>query len=392
MIVAASLGLAFHSQRLHEITTDLEDGRKLRLEHQFPEAVRVLSRGRKRMAALPTAGHIAGPLDRELRLARWGQKAAALHHLADFVRFRYGLDPPSGGEASTLIRDIRAIWQERDLLLRSEDGSVDTDTEQSIQTDLLELALVWADVRVRLAPKDETEEARREAVEVLDQAEAACGTSLALRRERRAYAESIGRHDPSLGPEPAPRSAWEHYDLGRFYLRSGSIRDADAEFQRTLERRPQDFWPNFYQGLCAYRLKQFEASVAAFRACIALAPGTAECYYNRGLANAALGRNERAFIDYSRALELDPALTSAALNRGILSYEAGRQRDAVSDFQRALQSARSDSQTIGRIHYNLALAYLAIGDELGALASTEAAIDAGYREASKLRGSLRQKP
>ena len=344
------------------------------------------------MAALPAAGHLAGPLDRELRLARRGQKAAALHSLADLIRFRYGLDPPSGGEASTLIRDVRSIWQERDLLLRSEDGKVDTGTEESIRTDLLELALVWADLRVRLASKDQAEEARREAIEVLDQAEAACGPSPALSRERRPCAEKIGRHDPSLGPEPAPRSAWEHYDLGRFYLRSGSLREADAEFQRTLDQRPQDFWPNFYQGLCAYHLKQFEASVAAFRTCIALAPETAECYYNRGLANAALGRNEHAFSDYSRALKLDPALTSAAINRGILSYEAGHPRDAVSDFQRALRSANSDPETIGRIHYNLALAHLAIGDAAGALASAEAAIDAGYRDARKLLDSLRQRP
>ena len=96
MLVAASLGLAFHRQRLHEIETDLEDGRKLRLEHQFPEAVRVLEPGPARMAALPAAGYFASPSDRELRLARRGQKAAALHSLADLIRFRYGLDPPSG--------------------------------------------------------------------------------------------------------------------------------------------------------------------------------------------------------------------------------------------------------------------------------------------------------
>ena len=89
--------------------------------------------------------------------------------------------------------------------------------EERIRTDLLELALVWADLRVRLASKDRSEEARREAIEVLDQAEAVCGPSPALSRERRACAEKIGRHDPSLGPEPAPRSAWEHYDLGRSY-------------------------------------------------------------------------------------------------------------------------------------------------------------------------------
>jgi Flp pilus assembly protein TadD len=392
LVAVAGLGLAYHQQRLDEIKADLTEGQRLRGEHWFPEAVRILGRGLQRSASLPAAGKLTDALNSELRLARRGQKAVALHRLADLVRFRYGLDPPASGEASNLVRDVRAIWREKDLLLGPGGESLDADTEEAIRTDLLELAVVWADLRVRLAADDGRDEALREAIEVLDQAEAACGHSPALSRERRTYARALGRIDRSPGPELAPQSAWEHYDLGRSYLRSGSLHEADAEFQRTLELRPQDFWPNFYQGLCAFRLGQFDVAAAAFRTCTALAPGTAECYFNRGMADEALGRSEVAYRDYSRALELEPGLMAAAMNRGILSYKAGRADAAVTDFQRALRSAGPDQRAIGRIHYNLALAHSARGDRMEARASAEAAIHAGYRDARELRDSLRPRP
>ena len=173
------------------------------------------------------------------------------------------------------------------------------------------------------------------------------------------------------------------FRYGLAFLRSGQVEAAAEEFRRTLERRPQDFWPNFYQGLCAYRLGNYEDACAAFRTCIALAPEAAECYYNRALAHEALGRSGQAFSDYGRALELDPGLTAAALNRGLLCYKAGRHRDAIADFQRALRTAPG-RETIGQIHYNLALAYLAAGDRSSARVNSEKALNLGCGEARGL--------
>jgi tetratricopeptide (TPR) repeat protein len=156
------------------------------------------------------------------------------------------------------------------------------------------------------------------------------------------------------------------------------------------DRRPRDFWPRFYQGLCAYRLGNYEDACAAFRVCIALAPEAAECFYNRALAHEALGRSGQALADYSRALELDPGLTAAALNRGVLAYKKGRHRDAIADFLLALRDApASDRKTISQIHYNLALAYLVAGDRQAALASSEKALGLGYSEAQGLCNRLR---
>jgi serine/threonine protein kinase/tetratricopeptide (TPR) repeat protein len=394
-IVAVVLGLLYYRQCLHELQTALEDGQRFSNNGRFPEAVHALSRGRDRATELDRALIVPGvnslrqALVEQLHRARRGQKAAELHDLADLVRFRYGLTPFAAAEARDVVRSIQAIWDERDLLLSPKAGTSDPKIDQGIRTDLLELAIVWAELRVQIAPPAETDAAKRDALRVLDQAQAACGPSPSLELVRRSITGVLGRIDSLPGPVSAPMSTWDHYDLGRSYLRAEQFREASREFQSVLDQRPQDFWPNFYQGICAYRLGQYSDALAAFRTCTALAPTKAECYYNRALAAEALGRGDRAFLDYGRALELDPGLTAAALNRGILSYRSGRHDEAVADFLRALRTSH-DSRTVGRIHYNLALAHLARGDRPSALASAEEALARGHEEAHSLRDRLRR--
>jgi serine/threonine protein kinase/Tfp pilus assembly protein PilF len=391
VIAASSLAYLVHDQRARDLQAALEDGKKYAGKRQFSEAADILRRGLERNPRILTGGSLALDLQRELRLAVRGQKAEQLHHFADLVRLRHGFTPPSGEEGWKFIHDGRAMWEGRDRLLNPEAGSLDPEIEQRIRTDLLELAVVWADLRVRLAAKADADEALHEAIRFLDQAEASCGPSPSLNRERRAYARALGQPISSSGPDPAPRSPWEHYDLGRSYLRSRLVQEAATEFRRTLELEPQDFWSNFYQGHCAYHLGQLEDASAAFRTCIALSPKAAWCYHDRARAEEGLGRVKQAFNDYSRAIELDPTLAAAALNRGILSYKAGRPEDAIADFQRALR-AGPDSETCGRIHYNLALAHLARGNRKSALASAEEAVTSGYHKARDFRDGLRRRP
>jgi tetratricopeptide (TPR) repeat protein len=52
--------------------------------------------------------------------------------------------------------------------------------------------------------------------------------------------------------------------------------------------------------------------VAAFAACVALAPESGWCVYNRGLAFAAAGQSHRAAADFERAAALDPAFRDAS--------------------------------------------------------------------------------
>jgi len=394
LVLVAVLGQAFFRQRahdIHEAETTLEYGRKLCDDGEYVEAIHTLGRALERTATVPAAEFLRISLRDQLRVARRGQKASALHELAELIRFRFGIDLPAEQEAQALMRNIRTVWDERDLFLSPKGAILDPRIEQVIRADLIDLAITWAELRVRLALPTEADEAHRDALRVLDEAATTCGSSPRLERLRRSTAKLPAQADSLQAPIPAPESALDHYDLGRSYLRSGQFREAAAEFQCVLDMRPQDFWPNFYQGLCAYRLGQAHEALSAFRTCVALAPMSAECYYNRALAAESLGRPDQSFRDYRRALELDPSLTSAWLNRGILAYKNGQNDNAITDFRRSLQTT-TDSRTMGRIHYSLALAYLAKGNRIAALAGAEEAVARGYQEALALRDRLRREP
>ena len=378
-----SLVWAAYLQRVHEIEASLAEARASLARHQSPEASKALKRGLALAEHLPGVDSYRRELADGLAHAQRDAKAEDLHQLAELVRFRYGIDPPPLEEAQALIRRGQVLWQDRELLLRPVAGRPEPEIDRSIRADLLDLALAWAALRVRSSPAIEAAEARTEALRVLDEAESLLGSNAAISREKQAYASPSGPPTPT----PTPRSAWEHFELGKSYLRSGETALAAGQFQLGLALRPQDFWLNFYQGLCAYRLERFEEAVNAFRVCIALSPETAECFFNRALALSALGQAEPAIGDYTRALQLNPALTAAALNRGMLHYQQGHLAEAAADLKQALATA-SGRKDLGIIHYNLSLVCMAQGDRPSALSNLQVAVSYGHEGARMLRDRL----
>ncbi len=325
-------------------------------------------------------------LEEELHLVLRDWRAWDLHQLTDLIRFRYGVSPKANAESRAIVRRGREIWKARTPLLEAIHGRREPEVEQQIRADLLDFAVIWADLRVRLAKTDQADEvpqeALREALRILDEAADQLGPSPALDRDRRHYARTLGMTRSPRCHSTRPRTAWEHYDLGKSYLRSGKLERAAEQFRLALELRPQDFWPNFYQGLCAYRHGRFNEAVQAFSICQALAPETAECSYNLALAHEALGQDDQALRDYRRALQVDHRLLQAALNRGILLSRHGRHAEATAALEEALAITNpSDQETLGAVHYNLALIQLALDRRSNALVHLQAAKDAGHQEA-----------
>jgi tetratricopeptide (TPR) repeat protein len=64
----------------------------------------------------------------------------------------------------------------------------------------------------------------------------------------------------------------------------------------------------------------YRDAAEAFRVCTALAPRSAECFYNLARAEAEVGQREAAVKHYDRALQLNPDLTPAYLNREALLH------------------------------------------------------------------------
>jgi eukaryotic-like serine/threonine-protein kinase len=223
-------------------------------------------------------------------------------------------------------------------------------------------------------------------VRMLDEAEAMFGGSPVLAHRRELLGSSAS--PPAAPPAPpAPSTAWGHATLGRSYLASGDLSRASSELSRALQLDPGGKWPNFYYGLCAFRLGRHEEAVAAFSVCIGASPDVAGCFYNRGLAYAALGREEQALRDYDRALQLDPAHAAAALNRGMLHYGRGHFDPAAADLALALNNG-ADPATV---HYDLALIHRAA--KHSGLAADHAARalehDPAHSQARELLQSLR---
>jgi serine/threonine protein kinase/Flp pilus assembly protein TadD len=388
VLAGAGLALAYVSHEAHKAREALAEGREHLQGRAYGAAHAAWRRGLAAAENLPFHGELTEELLGQLRLAERAEAAQELHLFVERVRALYGADGQPAAELRAVERHCRAFWQRRDQIARHL-GAQPVPEREQVQTDLLDLAILWTDLRVRLAGKSEINAVRQEALEVLAQAEALFGPSCVLDGERRVHTAALRLPGVESGAAPTPRTAWEHYALGRAYFRSGELEAAAAQFDRALALQPQAFWPNFHKGKCAYQRALYEDAVLAFTACAVLAPQSAWCVYNRGLTYDALGQSDRALNDYDRALQLDPGLAMAAVNRGMLHYRARRYTSALDDLRRALDSGADPAL----VYYDRALVHLAKEDRDAALASLRKALehDPGHEQALQLSASLRPK-
>ena len=264
-------------------------------------------------------------LDDGARRAEQARAATELHLVCERLRPLYGAEVLPAEQARAVETHCRELWRRRERIA----NCLGPESEAQLRTDLLDLAILWANVRVRLAGPGDTDAARREALAVLAEAEALFGPSCVLFQERRAHALALGRTDEAdeagrHAAELPPRGAWEHYALGRAYLQAGDLARAAEQLDRALAIEPRRLWPNFARGVCAFRMGRPDNALASFSACVALAPESAACYCNRGRAYAELGRTDRARQDYERALELDPGHKTAPRTVGATLIAAPR--------------------------------------------------------------------
>jgi tetratricopeptide (TPR) repeat protein len=386
LFAAGSVGLSYR-RRIRDIDHALAQGRSMLHRRHFTEAGDAFRRGLTFTEHLPGVTRKQDLLAHELARATRGSKLEELHQLAELIRFRYCLTLPPPEEARSLIQLGRTIWNGRSKLIAPLAGEAAAGIDDRTRTDLLDLLVLWANLRVSTASTAEALLAYQEALGVLTQAKALLGSSPSLERGRRAFALTLGQESATSNAGISARSAWEHFDLGKSYLRTGDTERARHEFRAGLELRPQDFWLNFYDGLCAFRLKRFDESVNAFRVSIALQPASAHCRYNRGLAHQSLGRLDDALADYGRALQLDERFTDAALNRGMILLRLGRHDEARESLERAMRSA-SSREVRGVIYYGLALVDRAAGHRESCAVNVQAALDLGNPDAAELARRL----
>ena len=270
--------------------------------------------------------------------------------------------------------------------------SLDPFAEQQVRADLLDLAILSANLQVRYAFNRAKASARKKALTMLDEAEESFGDSAVFYYERQRHAEALGWTDMARAAavrREAPHRARPGNTMpwGGHSWREGKLQEADTLLNEAVKLEPQGLWPRFYQGICAYRLKRYEDAVLAFTTCAALTPNPADFLYNRALAYEGWDKPGRALEDYGTALEFDSTLGPAALNRGILQANAKHYAQACADFERALDNHVDQDA----VYYNLALVHLAEGRRDTALADLECALKSqpAHEQARKLYEHLK---
>jgi serine/threonine protein kinase/tetratricopeptide (TPR) repeat protein len=378
-----------------EVRAVLTLGQEQCRQRHYAEAVSTLQRGIDLAANLPFNQDLALALAEELRSAKDEhaamehlQRRQQLHRQADQIRFQANFEGLSLAQLQGLEAACQHWWNQRHRLLEPLPGGENSDAKHRVQRDLLDLAIIGTDLRARLAAGADLGTARRQALEVLDEAEALLGPHPILDWERQAIRQSLNLPTAAMDSSPSPRTAWEHFALGRLLLRSQKPAEAFRHLELAAKVQPHDLWSNFFLGICAYRLEKWEQAILAFTACVTLAPENAICYYNRALAYTGLERPRRAMMDYSSALRLDPTMGAAALNRGILHLQADRYPEAVTDLERALQLGVNPAH----VHYNLALVYLKQRQTTRAQESLRRALrhDPAHQEAQALADRLQR--
>jgi tetratricopeptide (TPR) repeat protein len=383
LVVLAGCGVGSYyfsqvNQRLRDAEAALDEGQQQLRSQAYSEAVRSLTRGRALVEGMPGHAELQAKLEGQQHLARRGQAADQLHRLVDHIRLLYGDESRNVHEIRNLEAHCQKVWEARRLIAERGETGLGAAVEEQIRADLLDLAILWMDLRARLATNEPRADVCRDTLRVLREAEDLLGPSPLLARERQLYAQKLGWTETDgvaapPAPQLVPQTAWEHFYVGRSLLGAGDLAQASAQFDQALLSCPQDFWSSFYRGQCAYRLQRYEEAVYTFSTCLALMPKSAHCFYNRALARTALGDTAKALVDYDHALQLEPALAAAALNRGILHYGQKEYVAALTDLQRALELG-ADAATV---HYNLALVHLAKGDRTTAVANLRRAQQAG---------------
>jgi serine/threonine protein kinase/Flp pilus assembly protein TadD len=391
LVVAASAWF-YVAQQHDQAAHALGEGQRQWQERQdYEGAVATLRQGVAVAQDLPFQGNLVQQLKEQLLLAEAAQAeaerrhlAADLHRQAEQLRMLVGLDTISKPQAQELERTTRDLWEKRALIRERLGGP----GREEVDNDLLDVALAWIELAVERAGPERAPSARRQALQVLEEAEALTGRRALIEYERNLQRQALGLPPVNSTVSLEPRGAWEQAALGRALLQAGQLDEALQRLRQARDLEPQDVWSNYYYGVCAYRKKQYEEAALAFSVCVGAAPHVAGCFYNRALSLAALGRPEQAIHDYDRALQLDPTLTGALVNRGMLRYQAKQYDLARADLEEALTRGANPAL----VNYDLALVYMAQHQPEAAVACVERALqhEPRHAEALRLREQLRR--
>jgi serine/threonine protein kinase len=191
--MAGGFALLHVSHQSHKAQTALRDGQNYLAQHRYAEALNSFKHGIGLVEDLPFGADLKQHLHDRLREAECGQAIQELHLFRERVRPLHNAASLPEAEARKVESHCRTIWEQREAILERLQPRPDSELERQLRTDLLDMAILAANLRVRLAAANEAAAARRQALKILDEAEALFGPSGELRRERQLHTQALNK-------------------------------------------------------------------------------------------------------------------------------------------------------------------------------------------------------
>jgi serine/threonine protein kinase len=190
---AGGFALVHMSRQSHKAQIALSDGLNYLDQHRYAEALNAFKHGIALVEDLPFGADLKQHLHDRLREAECGQAIHELHLFSERVRPLHNAASLSEAQARTVESHCRAIWEQREAIVQRLRPRPDSELERQLRTDLLDLAILAANLRVRLAAPNRAATARRQALKILDEADALFGPSAEVDRERQLHAQALNK-------------------------------------------------------------------------------------------------------------------------------------------------------------------------------------------------------
>jgi tetratricopeptide (TPR) repeat protein len=139
----------------------------------------------------------------------------------------------------------------------------------------------------------------------------------------------------TLAQNPGCRMA--HNNLGLFYLQTGELEKAIAEYREALETAPDYAEARNNLGFALFKKGEFNEAIAQYRKALEINPDYAEALNNLGNALRPKGDLEDAIAQYRKALEINPDFADAHLNLGVALAQKGQTDEAIAQCRKALE-------------------------------------------------------
>src|SRR5262249_42702382 len=123
-------------------------------------------------------------------------------------------------------------------------------------------------------------------------------------KDYRGMAERLSEAIP-LCPD-GPVAGFLYFQRGYAFQKLEEHRKSIEDFDRALERNPEDGEAYGHRGFSRYLLKEFEQAIADYDMAASLCPKKACFFFDRGVCHGEIGDHQGAIQDYDRAAELEP--------------------------------------------------------------------------------------